>query len=205
MKSKNSNRAPATNSTFQHNPTESSVNASTARNHRMDLCNVNASIARNHRMDLWRTFTNFHSAELLRTGLGSKMKKKPRSQRNIVVSPMSIGGNDMSSLWCMGMDYDMLMGRVSEELGQVPALHPKLALKDPELRTLGFFDAYDGDDRDDRDIQPAAQEDRQPVTPPVSQGTSSFDPPSLWGQGGIQKLLIEIPGGAWECRRSCAR
>ena len=45
----------------------------------------------------------------------------------------------------------MLMGRISRELGAVPALHPKLALREYELRYLGFFD-----DDDDQVVQAVA-------------------------------------------------
>lgn len=45
----------------------------------------------------------------------------------------------------------MLVRRSSVELGDVPALHPKLALEEHELRYLGFFD-----DDDDHVVQQVA-------------------------------------------------
>lgn len=38
---------------------------------------------------------------------------------------------------------DMLIGRISVELDCVPALHPKLALQEHELRYLGLSDDDD--------------------------------------------------------------
>jgi hypothetical protein len=61
---------------------------------------------------------------------------------------------------------DMLMGRISRELGAVPALHPKLALREHELRYLGFFD--DDDDQVVQQVVVAPQLQAVPHAPAVN-------------------------------------